>query len=125
MAEGLLRARYGDRFRSLSAGTAPGGVNPFAIEVMRELGIDLSSHTSDHVDAFTDEDLDIVVTVCDSAREACPYIPARKANLHHSFPDPSAATGSDDDKRAAFRSVRDQIAVWMEETFGAADPSRT
>lgn len=125
MAEGLLRARYGDRFRSLSAGTAPGGVNPFAIEVMRELGIDLSSHTSDHVDAFTDEDLDIVVTVCDSAREVCPYIPARKANLHHSFPDPSAATGSDDDKRAAFRSVRDQIAVWMEETFGAADPSRT
>lgn len=125
MAEGLLRARYGDRFRSLSAGTAPGGVNPFAIEVMRELGIDLSSHTSDHMDAFTDEDLDIVVTVCDSAREACPYIPARKANLHHSFPDPSAATGSDDDKRAAFRSVRDQIAVWMEETFGAADPSRT
>lgn len=123
MAEGLLRDRYGDRYRSLSAGTAPGGVNPFAVEVMRELGIDLSAHTSDHVDAYADEPLDIVVTVCDSAREACPYIPARKANLHHSFPDPSAATGTDDEKRAAFRSVRDAIAGWIDETFGAATPS--
>ena len=117
MAEGLLRHRYGDRYRALSAGTAPGGVNPFAVEVMREIGIDLSGHTSDHVDAFADEPLDVVVTVCDSAREACPYIPARKQNLHHSFPDPSAATGSDDDKRAAFREVRDAIADWVDATF--------
>ena len=119
MAEGLLRARYGDRYRALSAGTAPGGVNPFAAEVMRELGIDLSGHTSDHVDAFADEALDYVVTVCDSAREACPYIPARKQNLHESFPDPSAAEGSDAEKLAVFRQVRDQIASWLDTTFGA------
>ena len=114
MAEGLLRARYGDRYRALSAGTAPGGVNPFAVAAMDELGIDLSSHTSDHVDAFTGEALDYVVTVCDSAREACPYIPARKQNLHESFPDPSAAEGSNAEKLAVFRTIRDQIADWLD-----------
>ena len=118
MAEGLLRARYGDRYRALSAGTEPGGVNPFAAEVMREVGIDLSGHTSDHVDAFAGEPLDYVVTVCDSAREACPYIPALKQNVHQSFPDPSSVQGSADEKRAAFRTVRDQIAAWLDATFG-------
>ncbi|NNF57221.1 MAG: arsenate reductase ArsC [Rhodothermaceae bacterium] len=122
MAEGLLRARYGDRYRALSAGTAPGGVNPFAVAAMRELGIDLSGHTSDHVEAFADEALDYVVTVCDSAREACPYIPARKRNLHESFPDPSAVEGSDDEKLAAFRTVRDKIGEWIDTTFGQESP---
>lgn len=122
MAEGLLRARYGDRYRALSAGTAPGGVNPFAVEVMREVGVDLGDHTSKHVDAVAEEPLDVVVTVCDSAKEACPYIPSRKANLHRSFPDPSTATGSDDDKRAAFRAVRDDIAAWIDATFGEKTP---
>ncbi|MEM6785411.1 MAG: arsenate reductase ArsC [Bacteroidota bacterium] len=118
MAEGLLRARYGDRFEAASAGTAPGGVNPFAVQAMADLGIDLSGHTSDHVDAFEGQDFEYVVTVCDNAREACPYIPATIENLHHSFPDPSAATGTDADKLATFRTVRDQIAVWMDATFG-------
>lgn len=125
MAEGLLRARYGDRYRALSAGTAPGGVHPFAVEAMREVGIDLSGHTSDHVDAFTGEPLDYVVTVCDSAREACPYVPARKANLHRGFPDPAAVRGTDAEKLAAFRTVRDGISAWLEEAFGRADrPAR-
>ncbi len=119
MAEGLLRARYGDRFRVLSAGTEPGGVNPFAIKAMAEVDIDISGHTSDHVDEYVSEPLEYVVTVCDSAKEACPYVPALKKNIHKSFPDPSAATGSDEDKLAAFRTVRDQIATWLDEEFGS------
>ncbi len=117
MAEGLLRARHGDRYQSLSAGTAPGGVNPFAIEAMQELDIDISGHYSKHVDAIAGQSLDYVVTVCDSAREACPYIPAERQNIHMSFPDPSASEGTDAEKLAAFRMVRDAIATWIDATF--------
>lgn len=118
MAEGLLRAKYGDRYTAQSAGTAPGGVNPFAVEAMREIGIDISNHRSEHVNVFSDRPLDYVVTVCDSAKEACPYIPATKENIHMSFPDPSAATGTYDEKLQAFRTVRDSITEWIEAKFG-------
>lgn len=118
MAEGLLRDRYGDRYEVRSAGTEPGGVNPFAVEVMDEIGIDLSGHTSDHVDAYADAPHDVVVTVCDDAAENCPYIPARKENLHRGFEDPSALSGTDDEKRAAFRRIRDELADWIDATFG-------
>ncbi|MCH7640347.1 MAG: arsenate reductase ArsC [Bacteroidetes bacterium] len=124
MAEGLLRARYGDRYRSLSAGTEPGGVNPFAVEAMRELGIDISSHRSEHVDAYINQPLDYVVTVCDSAKEACPYIPATRQNIHMNFPDPSAAVGSDEEKLNAFRTVRDAIAEWIDATFGLREQAQ-
>lgn len=119
MAEGLLRGRHGDSYEAFSAGTEPGGVNPFAIEAMRELGLDLSEHTSDHVDAFVNRTFEYVVTVCDSAREACPYIPALKQNIHMSFPDPSVATGSDEEKLQAFRNVRDAISDWIDRFFGS------
>lgn len=118
MAEGLLRARHGDRYEVLSAGTKPGGVNPFAVEVMEEIGIDISGHTSDHVDAYAGATPDVVVTVCDDAAENCPYIPARKQNLHRGFDDPSAVTGTDAEKRAAFRRVRGELAEWIDATFG-------
>ena len=118
MAEGLLHKRYGDRYEVHSAGTEPGGVNPFAAEVMEEVGIDISDHTSDHVDAYADTPLDIVVTVCDDAAENCPYIPARKQNLHQGFDDPSAVEGTDEEKRAAFRRIRDELADWIDATFG-------
>lgn len=121
MAEGLLRDRHSDRFEVHSAGTNPGGVNPFAVEVMAEIGIDLSDHTSDSVDAYDDTPLDMVVTVCDDAAENCPYIPAREKNLHRGFEDPSAVPGTDDEKRAAFRRVRDQLSEWIDETFGGED----
>ncbi len=124
MAEGLLRDRHGDRYEVLSAGTNPGGVNPFAVEVMAEIGIDLSGHTSDSVDDYDDTPLDVVVTVCDDAAENCPYIPARKKNLHRGFEDPSDVTGTDDEKRAAFRRVRDELAEWIDETFGTDDDHR-
>ena len=117
MAEGLLRARGGDRYEVHSAGTEPGGVNPFAVEVMAEVGIDISNHTSDAVDAYADPPLDIVVTVCDDAAENCPYLPAREQNLHRGFEDPSAVTGTDDEKRAAFRRVREELTDWIDATF--------
>ena len=124
MAEGLLRYHYGDRYEAFSAGTHPGGVNPFAVEVMREVGIDLSDHRSQHIDDFADSPMDHVVTVCDSAREECPYLPARKRNLHESFADPSAAQGSDEEKRAAFRRARDEIRAWLDSAFGGEKEGR-
>ena len=118
MAEGLVRARLEGRFEAASAGTAPGGVNPLAIEAMGELGIDISGHTSKHVDEATaGRSFDYVVTVCDSARETCPYVPASRKNLHQSFDDPSAASGSHEERLAVFRRVRDEIADWIDLTF--------
>ncbi|HLA63328.1 MAG TPA: arsenic resistance N-acetyltransferase ArsN2 [Rhodothermales bacterium] len=122
MAEGLLRARYGDRYRAASAGTSPGRVHPLAVEAMREVGVDLASHHAKAVDAFPDG-ADVVVTVCDGAREACPYVPARDRNVHHGFPDPSAAEGTDAERLAAFRTVRDSIAVWIDAAFGPVEPA--
>ena len=116
MAEGLLRDRYGDRYQVRSAGTTSGGVHPVATTVMEEVGIDISDHTSEH--AYTETPLDVVVAVCDDAAENCPYIPARKQNLHQGFDDPSAVEGPDDEKRAAFRRVRDELADWIDATFG-------
>ncbi len=118
MAEGLLRAYYGDHYEVYSAGTQPSGVNPFATQAMEDLGIDLSGHRSDHVDAYADTPMDYVVTVCDSARESCPYIPARQQNIHRRFEDPSAVTGADAEKLAAFRRIRDEIRTWLDEAFG-------
>ncbi|GIV58046.1 MAG: ArsC family transcriptional regulator [Rhodothermaceae bacterium] len=121
MAEGLLRAMAGDRYEVMSAGTEPRGVHPLAVEAMREIGIDLSGHRSEHVDRYLDPPADIVVTVCDSAKEACPYVPARERLIHHSFEDPSAATGTEAERLAAFRRVRDAIRDWLEATFVAGD----
>ena len=117
MAEGLFRARYGDRFEVFSAGTERTHVRPQAIHVMDEIGIDLSGHHSKTVDDLGDRTYDYVVTVCDAARENCPYLPARKKNLHHSFDDPSAATGSEEEKLEVFRRIRDEIDQWIGESF--------
>ncbi len=117
MAEGLLRSRYGDRYEVHSAGTNPEGVNPFAVAVMDEIGIDVSDHTSDPIEGYDDTPLDIVVTVCDDAAENCPYLPARKHNLHQGFGDPSVVKGAEEEKRAAFRRIRDELADWIDETF--------
>lgn len=122
MAEGLLRAMAGDRYEVYSAGTGPRGVHPLAMRAMQELGIDLSGHRSKHVDTYRDVPMDYVVTVCDSARERCPYVPARRRNLHQSFPDPSAAEGDEATRLEAFRRVRDQIRAWLEETFVRQTP---
>jgi arsenate reductase len=115
MAEGLLRARFGDRFEAASAGTEPRGVHPEAVSAMAELGIDLAAHRSKSVEQALDgATADVVITVCDHAREACPWQPARRLSLHHSFEDPSAAPEAQ--RAEAFRRVRDEIAAWLEAT---------
>ena len=109
MAEGLLRHLGGGRLEVESAGTKPSSVRPEAIAVMRELGIDISSHRSKHVDEFAGQHFDTVITVCDNARENCPVFPAATRRIHWSFEDPATVEGPEDIRLAAFRRIRDQI----------------
>ena len=113
MAEGLLRHDAGDRFDVESAGTKPGHVRPEAIAAMREIGIDISSHRSRHVDEFQDQPFDYVLTVCDNAKETCPIYPGQTNRIHHSFEDPAAVQGSEEERLASFRRVRDQIRQYL------------
>ena len=109
MAEGLLNSLYGDRFEAFSAGTDKTHVRPIAIQVMKRIGIDISHHESKTLDYFGDKEFDQVITVCDRAKENCPYVPTRGQRLHWSFDDPAAAQGSEDEKLAVFENVRDEI----------------
>ena len=109
MAEGLFRHEAGDAVEVFSAGTKPSLVRPEAIAVMNEIGIDISGHRSKSVDEFSGEQLDYVITVCDNAKESCPVFPGATKRLHWPFNDPAAINGSDEERRAAFRTVRDQI----------------
>jgi len=115
MAEGLLRHLAGDRMEVFSAGSEPSRVYPFAIEAMRQRGIDITGHTSRSLTEFLAQPFDVVMTVCDSAAEACPVFPGRAERLHWSFPDPSAAQGSDEEKLAVFVRVRDDIEAHLRE----------
>jgi arsenate reductase len=114
MAEGLLNHLRGDRYQAYSAGTEPGAVHPLAVKVLAEIGIDISAHRSKHVREFVGRELDLVITVCDNASEACPFFPGAKAVEHESFPDPAAVSGSEQNKLATFRSVRDAVLKWIE-----------
>ena len=114
IAEGLLRHLGGDRFEAYSAGTEATRVRPLAIEVMRELDIDISGQQSKTLDRYVGEPFDKVITVCDTAAEACPVFPGAREQLHWSFPDPSQATGSPEELRAVYRSVRDAIRARIE-----------
>ena len=109
MAEGLLRHEAGDRFEVFSAGTHPTHVRPEAIAVMNEIGIDISGHRSKSTDEFAGQALDYVVTVCDKANEVCPVFPGTTERLHWPFPDPAAVAGTDEQRKSAFRKIRDQI----------------
>lgn len=113
MAEGLLRHDAGDRFEVQSAGTKPSPVRPEAVAAMRELGIDIRGHRSKHVDEFEGQQFDYVITVCDNARESCPVFfgPAKK--LHHNFEDPAALRGSEEQRLALFRRVRDELRAYL------------
>ncbi len=110
MAEGLLRHLAGGRFEVASAGTHPAGLNPDAVAVMHEIGINISAQRSKHIDAFAGRRFDHVITVCDRARESCPLPPAARTTLHWSFDDPAAAGGTPAQRLAVFRRVRDEIA---------------
>ena len=109
MGEGLFRAEGGDGFDIFGAGTKPGSVRPEAIAVMKEIGIDISSHRSKSVDEFSGQSFDYVVTVCDNARDSCPVFPAGTARIHWSFEDPAAVEGSEAERNSAFRRIRDLI----------------
>lgn len=108
IAEGLLRHMAGDRFEVFSAGTEQTRVQPLAIEAMREIGIGISDHRSKTLDEFTGESFDYVITVCDRANDNCPFFPGTE-RIHWSFEDPTAVTGTDEEKLRAFRTVRDAI----------------
>jgi arsenate reductase len=109
MAEGLLRQLGGDRFEAHSAGIVATAVHPLAIQAMAELGIDIAHQTSKTLDRYRDTAFDLVITLCDEASEACPVFPAATARRHWPFPDPSQAMGSDAERLALFRAVRDGI----------------
>jgi arsenate reductase len=111
MAEGMLRAWAGDRYEVASGGTEPRGVRAEAIAVMAELGIDISGHTSKTIEGFMGQPWDWLIPVCEEACEACPYVPGARAVLRWSFDDPSAATGSEAERMAEFRRVRDELAT--------------
>ena len=117
MAEGLLKQICGDRFDVNSAGTRPIGVSPEAVEVLSEVGIDISKNESKSDDSFAEREFEYVLTVCDNARENCPYFPAKTKMVHHGFEDPWFAEGGHDERLAAFRRVRDQIDAYLRDDF--------
>ena len=118
MAEAILKEKFGDRYEVVSAGTKPTGVNPFAIEVLQEINIDISKAQSKHVNEFIVQEFDLVVTVCDSAKENCPFFPGAKQYDHRNFVDPTQTEGSDEDILNAFRKSRDEIMRFIIEVFG-------
>ena len=110
MAEGWINAELGDVWEARSAGTRPAAVvHPLAVRVMAEVGIDISGGVPDDVTSFLDQDWDLVVTVCDSARETCPIFPQHVETVHQSFFDPAEAEGADEERLSVFRAVRDEI----------------
>ena len=113
MAEGLLRHDGGAAFEVASAGTDPSHVRPEAIAAMNEIGIDISGHRSKSVDEFAGQAFDYVITVCDNARESCPVFPAATQRIHWSLDDPAAAQGTEEQRLAEFRRVRDQLRTLL------------
>jgi arsenate reductase (thioredoxin) len=128
MAEGLLRAMYPDRYEAYSAGTEATFVDPHAVRAMAEIGINISAQRSKNVQEFQDTIFDLAVTVCDRAKQACPICstqlqmpgksPRAKEVIHRSFADPAATAGSEEEQLEAFRRVRDEIKVWISQTYG-------
>jgi arsenate reductase len=125
MAEGWTRELLGDRIDAYSAGIETHGLNPRAVQVMGEAGVDIRRQQSQHLDEFLDLVPDLVVTVCDSAAERCPVLPGAKRTIHHSFPDPAGAEGTESEVLETFRAVRDRIREFVEglpATLGAGEP---
>ena len=115
IAEGILRAAAGDLIEVASAGSKPAGyVHPKSIEVMREIGIDISAHHSKHLDEFLNRPVDTVITVCGNADQACPMFPGQVRRFHWGFSDPAHAVGTDEEILGEFRHVRDQIRLVFE-----------
>ena len=123
LAEGILRAAVGEAAEVASAGSDPAGyVHPMAVEVMKEIEIDISAHTSKHLDEFLQQEVHTVITVCGNADQACPIFPGQAEKHHWPFDDPAKAAGSEEEIRAVFRRVRDEIRVKFE-AYAAEIPS--
>ena len=118
MAEGLTRHLFGDRCDALSAGTFATRLHPLAVRAMREIGVDISRQRSKSIEEFRGARFDVVVTVCDSAKETCPFFPAAGELVHRGFADPAAAEGTDAERLEVFRRSRDEIREWIVERFG-------
>ena len=128
MAEGLLRAMYGEEYEAYSAGVVATSVDPRAVKVMKEIGVDISGQHSKTSSEFGNTIFDLAVTVCDRARQACPIcstrlelpssLPKAREVIHRSFEDPAAALGTEEEQLEAFRRVRDEIADWISWSFG-------
>jgi arsenate reductase len=119
MAEGLLRAKFGDRFDVFSAGTRQSKVSTRAITVMQEIGIDIAHHRSKTLAEFEGVPFDLAVTLCDKAHAVCPVVPGAKKTIHRGFADPHLTPGSEEEVLEGYRKVRDGIAAWIDHEFGA------
>ncbi len=117
MAEGLLKHMCQSEFEVFSAGTKPTVIRPEAIQVLREINIDISKNRSKSIDEFVKEEIDYVLTVCDNAEENCPYFPAKTKMIHHSFADPANVEGDEKTRLKAFCQIRNQIQEYFNETF--------
>ena len=118
MAEGLLRAKYGDRYEVFSAGTRQSKVSTRAIIVMHEIGIDISHHRSKTLDELRGTSFDLAVTLCDNASAICPIVSGAKKTIHHGFTDPHIVPGTEETILNGYRRVRDEIAGWIDGEFG-------
>lgn len=114
LAEGYLRFYANEKATVYSAGIEAHGVNPRAIAIMKENGIDISNHTSNIVDEYKHLNFDFIITVCDNANEHCPYFPSTAKKIHYNFPDPAKAQGTDEEIMNQFRMVRDQIKIYAQ-----------
>lgn len=115
MMQGYLNHFGNEKIKAYSAGIETHGVNPRAIKVLAEDGVDISHHTSNHVDEYRDVDFDYLITVCDHAKENCPWFPTDAEKLHHSFNDPAKATGTEDEILTEFRKVRDEVKEYAKQ----------
>jgi arsenate reductase (thioredoxin) len=118
MAEGLLNARHANRYIGRSAGMHPGTINPITIQVMKEIGIDISRQKSKHISTFQDETFDLIVTLCDHDTGECTIFPGSEAVINVRFTDPKSFAGTEDEILSGFRQVRDEIENWIDKYFG-------
>lgn len=125
MAEGWASHLWPEGFTAVSAGTHPQGMNPFTVKVMSEAGVDIASHTSKSIEDIDINTVDVLVTVCDSAKESCPVMPGVETVIHRSFPDPYAPDQdpNDEDVLTVYREVRDSIRTWVESLPASLDGS--
>jgi len=121
MAEGLLNSLYGNKYEANSAGTDPTTINPYAVQVMSEIGIDVSKHRSKSINEFMEHKFDYIITVCDHANETCPFLPGGMKRLHQSFEDAASFEGNEADTLSEFRRIRDEIKDWITKEFKIAN----